>query len=77
MAVTGKGDFPLVSTWLGRGRGRGRGLFTALYQNLPSQNTDPFTDLFFEAAAGGASYEIPLLLSCKGDLNSPFSDSSI
>ena len=60
MAVTGKGDFPLVSTWLGRGRGRGRGrgLFTALYQNLPSQNTDPFTDLFFEAAAGGASYEI-------------------
>lgn len=57
--MSGKGDYPLISTWLGRGRGRGRGrgLWSALYQNLPSQNTAAANDWFFEASSAPETAE--------------------
>ena len=52
MAVTGKGDFPLRSTW-GRGRGRGRGT-TLLYTPIFASSTETaratiWLDWFFDA----------------------------
>lgn len=57
MAVTGDGDFPLRSAWLGRGRGRGRGANPRKFVNVAvtDANRDIWQDWAFEAAvAGGA-----------------------
>lgn len=54
MAVTGRGDFPLRSAWLSRGRGRGRGRAELLYETtLPAGGVAAryiWTDWLFESA---------------------------
>ncbi len=59
MAVTGKGDYPLNSSW-GRGRGRGRGtsnLYTPVwYASSETAKKTIWLDWFFEASGGASNY---------------------
>lgn len=59
MPVTGDGNFPLASPWLGRGRGRGSLLYktTALRDGINAQPLI-WNDWFFDAIPGGTTSTI-------------------